>query len=115
MADAADARDEDHAHRTQQRHHLRIVSGAARQALPLRRPSGTGVSSEAADLHVVPVYGDDALHYANRRPAFFELAALLDMQLHVAGERSLGALSVGDAAGIAADFADRVGLLHAVP
>ena len=31
MADAADARHEDHAHRAEQRHHLRVVAGAARQ------------------------------------------------------------------------------------
>ena len=39
MADPADAWDEDHAHLAELRHHLRVVTGAARQARG-REPAG---------------------------------------------------------------------------
>src|SRR5262245_21159109 len=58
---------------------------------------------------------DNALDYADRRPALLERSALFDVQLEVAMPRARLADRLLDAIGIAANFSDAVGAAQAVP
>src|SRR5262249_45144978 len=96
-------------------HRERELRGGDERILPLVHRRRPRMVREARDDDVVFVDRDDALHDADRHGGFFQVAALLDVQLEVAVERSLLAPRVEDAIRIAADLPDRVGAPHALP